>query len=76
MNKRTTEVKWGENRNRILTNSNIVVAEKYTKISNNEGSDFVEIPQIVADDDEVSLILLIQKNNLDITGAAKVEIDS
>ena len=76
LNESYTQIDRGENKNRTLKNSNIVVAEKYVEISTNEGSGFIEIPKIAAGDKKISLMLLIQKDNLDITGAAKVEIDS
>lgn len=75
LDERSTEVNSGENRNRTLKNSNIVVAEKYLEISSAKGSGFIEIPKIVAGDDKILLMVLIEENNLDITGAQKVKID-
>lgn len=70
INKRVTNVKRGENRNRTLTNSNIVVEEKYITPSK-EGSNFIEIPKIVEANDKISLVIIVESKNYDITGAAK-----
>ncbi len=74
LDERITKVTRGENRNRTLTNSNIVVAEKYLPISGNKGSDFMEIPSIVNDNDKMSIMLLVQDENLAINAAAKFEL--
>lgn len=76
LDERITRVSRGENRNRTLKNSNIVVAEKYIKIPGNKGSDFIEIPSIVTNGEKISIMLLIQDENLNINGAAKVELKS
>ena len=76
LDERITKVSLGENRNRTLKNSNIVIAEKYIEISGNKGSDFIEIPSIVTNGEKLSIILLIQDENLYINGAAKVELKS
>ena len=71
-----TQIDRGENRNRTLKNSNIVVGEKYLEIATATGTGFMEIPKIVSGEEKISLLLLIQSDNLDITGAAKIETDS
>ena len=74
LDKRTTEVKRGENRNRSLTNSNVVVGVKSIGIDGNDGKSFLSIPEIVNPEENISLILLAENDNLDITGAAKARI--
>ncbi|MFS4457176.1 DUF1223 domain-containing protein [Maribacter sp. 2304DJ31-5] len=74
LNERTTSVKRGENRNRILRNSNIVVAEKYLKTVTNNGRGSIEIPPIVSDNEKISLMLISQSTDLEVTGAAKVDL--
>ena len=74
VDERNTPVKSGENRNRVLKNSNVVVKEKYEKILQSNGSSFIEIPPLVKTNEKVTLLKLIQNSNLDITGAAKVKI--
>ncbi len=68
---RETLVKRGENRNRKLTNTNIVVAEKYLDIQGKSGASSIEIPSIVTPNDKLHLIVLVEDDDLTITGAAK-----
>lgn len=74
VDERNTPIKSGENRNRVLKNSNVVVNEKYEKILQSNGSGSIEIPPLVKTNEKVTLLMLIQNSNLDITGAAKVKI--
>jgi len=74
LDNRTTEVMRGENRSRTLSNSNIVIAEKYIERENHKGTASFEIPEIVKENEKVHLILLIENENKDITGATKAEI--
>ncbi|WP_394749434.1 DUF1223 domain-containing protein [Spongiimicrobium salis] len=74
LDERTTQVKRGENRNRTLTNSNIVVAEKYSSISTNNGSASIEIPNIVRPNEAIQLMVFVENNAYDITAASKQRI--
>ncbi|WP_420322267.1 DUF1223 domain-containing protein [Flagellimonas sp.] len=74
LDERTTSVKRGENRNRILKNSNIVVAEKYIVLQTSKGKSSISIPSIVSKGDNLTLMLLVEADNLDITAAAKVSV--
>jgi len=74
LNERTTSVKRGENRNRILKNSNIVVAEKYIDLSTANGKAAIKIPSIVSAKENITLLLLSENAIADITGAAKKAI--
>lgn len=74
LDERTTQVKRGENRNRTLTNSNIVVAEKYSSISSNDGSASIEIPNIVKSNEAIQLMVFVENNVYDITAAVKQHI--
>ncbi|NAS30132.1 DUF1223 domain-containing protein [Flavobacteriaceae bacterium R38] len=67
---RETDVKRGENRNRKLVNSNIVVAEKYLS-AQTKGSSSIKIPQIVESSDKVHLMVLVEDDDLTITAAVK-----
>lgn len=71
LDERTTEVKRGENRNRTLQNSNIVVAERTFSIDEATGAMKISIPEIVEKTDKLNLIVLIENSDYDITGAAK-----
>ncbi|MEL6916288.1 MAG: DUF1223 domain-containing protein [Bacteroidota bacterium] len=71
LDERTTQVKRGENRNRTLINSNIVVAEKDISVAGESGSSYIGIPEIVGADEKIQLMLIVENDNYDITGAAK-----
>ncbi len=72
IDERTTQVKRGENRNRTLHNSNIVVNERYIDLESQTGSSSITIPALVTPTDELTLMLLMESENLDITAAAKI----
>lgn len=74
LDERTTEVKRGENRNRTLKNSNIVVAENYINLGANAGIGSVKVPSLVRTSDKMTLMVLIESDNQDITAAAKYRI--
>ncbi|MDP2527722.1 DUF1223 domain-containing protein [Maribacter dokdonensis] len=74
LNERTTEVKRGENRHRTLKNANIVVAEKHLNDVKSKGFGSIEIPNIVGKNEAITLMLLVENEKVDITGAAKVAI--
>ncbi|WP_411768762.1 DUF1223 domain-containing protein [Winogradskyella sp. A3E31] len=66
IDKRVTEVKRGENRNKTLVNSNIVVSEQEFKLDKGVGKGRIAIPDIVNDNDSLSLVVLIETKTLDI----------
>ncbi len=74
LNERITTVERGENRNRSLKNSNIVVGEKSIPLSTGKGDGFVSIPALATSKDKVSIFLLVQDANLEITGASKLTV--
>ena len=74
INKRTTQVRRGENRNKALINSNIVVNEQNFKLDNSNGKGSILIPKIVAESDELSLILIVEDKDLDIVTAAQSKL--
>lgn len=74
IDERVTQVKRGENKNRNLKNSNIVVQEKYIELEHSSGESSIHIPDIVTDDDGLTLMLIVETANLDITAACKREI--
>jgi hypothetical protein len=71
LDQRQTEVRRGENRNRTLTNSNIVVAEKLISPTGSKGKDVLLFPKIVKPNEKKYLIVLVQDSNYKITGAVK-----
>lgn len=74
LDEQTTKVKRGENRNRTLKNSNIVVAEKYFDLNASTGSGQIAIPSLAVGSDSMTLMLISENDVTDVTGAAKVKI--
>ncbi len=75
LDERTTKVARGENKNRSITNSNIVIAEKNMNLSEGSGEATMAIPGIVASEEKISLILLVEDREYAITAAAGRSID-
>ena len=74
LDERTTVVKRGENRNRTLKNSNIVIAEKYFSLDSPSGKGNLQIPSWIQGKDKIQLVLLVENTDLDITAAAKMAL--
>ena len=74
LDERTTQVKRGENRNRTLKNSNIVIAEKSITLEEIEGHAAISIPEIVMPNEKMQLIVLVENATNDITGAVKSDV--
>ncbi len=74
IDERTTNVKRGENRNRILKNSNIVVAENYSPIAGDIGKTSITVPGLVNKGDKLTVLLLVENTEADITAAAKKKV--
>ena len=71
---RVTSVKRGENRNRILKNANIVIAEQYVKALQDKGQFNIEIPSIVQADDKLRVVAILENETFDILGAKQLAI--
>ncbi|SHH53678.1 DUF1223 domain-containing protein [Winogradskyella jejuensis] len=71
IDERKTSVKRGENRNKVLVNNNIVVAEQKFKLDKSSGSGVILIPKIVEANDNLSLVLILENDTMDITTAAQ-----
>ena len=71
---RTTSVKRGENRNRILQNANVVVAEKYFDLDRASGTSRIIIPSLVNAGDNLRLVGIVETKKLDITGATQLKL--
>ena len=74
LDRRTTNVKRGENRHRTLVNSNIVIAEHIENIVSKEGTMNLDIPKKIGAQEKISLVLLIENDTYDITAAGKSKI--
>ena len=73
INERKTEVSRGENRNKTLLNTNIVVNEIYKPIQKDfiTGKSTIKIPETVSVKDTLSLIVLVENNDKDILGGVE-----
>ncbi len=65
---RITKINRGENKNKVLKNSNIVVNEVYVDLKSSSKQVKISIPDIVKETDELSIVALIQDSDLSITG--------
>ncbi len=74
INERITYIKRGENRNRTLKNGNIVVEEVYLNLNTASGKANIHIPEIVTQNDDLSIVALVQIENLDITGGSQIRL--
>ena len=74
LDERTTQVKRGENRNRTLVNSNIVVLEHIEQLMSDKGKMSIDVPKHIGANEKIALVLLLEDENYDITGAAKSKI--
>ncbi len=75
VDERITSVKRGENRNRTIKNSNIVVAETKTYIKMPSATGSIEIPKLVRSKDQLHLILLVENVAKDLTAATKKSLN-
>ena len=71
INERETVVKRGENRNKVLVNTNIVVSELQFQLSAKSGEGSIIIPESVKPDDDLSIIVIIENEDMDILGASQ-----
>ena len=71
---RITSVKRGENRNRTLKNSNVVVAEQTFNLDTTKGKGSILIPEIVDVKDNLSLVLVTKTKHLDVTAGIQQEL--
>lgn len=71
---RVTKISRGENRNRTLKNSNIVVSESISELKSSKGTHEITIPKLVKNNDKLNLIILIQNTDLNIVGANQLNL--
>ncbi len=74
INERKTSVKRGENRNRELVNSNIVVNEYQLQLERKNGKSSILIPELVKPNEALTLILIVENDDLDILAATQKAI--
>ncbi len=66
---KTTEVRRGENRNKTLTNSHIVIAEKTVSATTTEGTAYLQLPDWIAAEDTLSIVAYASKDQVGIVSA-------
>lgn len=69
INEKVTQVKRGENRNKTLKNSHIVVAEQTIRRYNSKGQITLQIPSWVQNNDQLSIVAYATKDNVGIVSA-------
>lgn len=72
---RITEINRGENRNRTLKNTNIVITESLSSIDKISGKSQIEVPDMVYAKDDLKLIVIVQDANADIHGTSQAAIN-
>ncbi|MCD2258776.1 DUF1223 domain-containing protein [Psychroserpens luteolus] len=71
---RITKIARGENRNRTLKNSNIVILEDKLNLKRATGTHQLTIPKLVNKNDNLKLVFIMQNTDLDILGASQVNL--
>ena len=74
IDERITSVRRGENRNRRLKNSNIVVLEKIEAIKNASGNYELTIPKIITKKDSLRLVALIKDKDWYVKTGAQIAL--
>mgnify|MGYP001791440178 CR=1 FL=1 len=74
IDKRVTPVKRGENTNRTLTNTNIVILEKIVSLIEKEGKMTLSIPDIIEPKDEIKLIAITKDKDLLVTSGIQIKL--
>lgn len=74
LKEKITSVTRGENRNRTLKNSNIVVNMTSQRINSASGKASIKIPEVVNKEDKLYLVVLIQNSDLDIIESVKLKL--
>ena len=74
LNKSVTEIKKGENSNRTLTNTNIVLDEVSLDLENNSSGSITLSKDTFASQKEMKIIAFVQDASLKISGASKLDL--
>lgn len=70
----TTNVTRGENRNRTVVNSNIVVARTVGNINKNSGNIHIKTPKIINQEDKLRLVLVLKNEELYVQTATQIKL--
>jgi hypothetical protein len=74
LDQKITKVRRGENSNRTLSNSNIVVANATKKLNAKEGTLTITIPKAYSNEKQLSIIGFVQNSQLHISGGAAIKV--
>ena len=74
INERKTSIKRGENINRELLNTNIVINSIENELKDLSGIVTIDIPDVVESSDELTVIALVENDTLDIFGASQIKL--
>lgn len=74
LDEKTTNIKRGENRNRTIVNSNIVVARTVKSVNKNSGSIHIKTPKIISKKDKLRLVLVLKDEDLYVQTAAQIKL--
>ncbi|GAB5563121.1 MAG: hypothetical protein Wins2KO_01840 [Winogradskyella sp.] len=74
INERKTSIKKGENINRELLNTNIVINSIENELKDLSGIVTIDIPDVVESSDELTVIALVENDTLDIFGASQIKL--
>ncbi|MCH2031907.1 MAG: DUF1223 domain-containing protein [Tenacibaculum sp.] len=74
VDEKTTNVTRGENRNRTIVNSNIVVARTVGNINKNSGNIHIKTPKIINQEDKLRLVLVLKDEDLYVQTAAQIKL--
>lgn len=69
LDEKITEVKRGENRNKILKNIQIVVSEQTMRSQTNKGQILLKLPVWIQESDQLSVVVYVTKPNVGIINA-------
>lgn len=76
IDEKITEVKKGENRNKTLKNTHIVVAEQTLKSQSSKGKVLLNLPIWVQDSDQLSVVAYVTKTNVGIIDAVTKRLET
>lgn len=75
LKEKSTQINRGENKNRTLTNFNIVLQTKSVTLNNSRGKITIDIPTQFKDEKGLKVIGFIEDYELNIYGATQIQVD-
>ncbi|MBT8185143.1 MAG: DUF1223 domain-containing protein [Eudoraea sp.] len=74
LDEKTTKISRGENRNKTLVNSNIVISEKVVELDAAGGALAIAVPKGISPKEKIQLVVLVENDNYDISAAKEVNL--